>query len=230
MVARIANSQSTLLRGALMMALMGLGGCSMMPWHHKDQEPPAPTSEEPAGEVINPDIERREVKVPKIKSQDFEVGAYAGMLSVQDLQSHLIYGGRAAYHVTEDFFLEGEYARSQVSDEVRREIGQPFFPQQVIGLSTYGLNVGYNLLPGEVFAGTRYAMNSTVYVLLGGGDTNFNDEDFLTYNLGFGIKVLPTDWLSVRLEARDRLWQSDLLGSKKLTNNFETTLGLAFFF
>jgi outer membrane beta-barrel protein len=226
------------LRLAACAALLAtLCSCSLLQGRHQQPQPqPQPSTnqqppdDEPSGEVINPDIARRHITVPKIKTSNLEVGLFTGIISVESLQSHLIYGTRLDYHVSEDFFLEGEYAHSQVSDQVRREIGQPFFPQEVIGLDTYGVSLGYNLLPGEVFAGTRYAMNSTLYLLIGGGNTSFNDEDFLTYNAGFGLKVLPTDWLSVRLEARDRLWNSDVLGSKKMTNNFETTLGIACYF
>lgn len=213
--------------------LLSLGGCTLFrPRAEAPPDPnaPATASEQPDAQVITPEIERRAVKVPKIRSQDFEAGVFTGILSTQDLQSDLIYGVRGAYHVTEDFFLEGEYARSKVSDEVRRTIGQPFFPKPVVDLSTYGLSVGYNLLPGEVFVGTRYAMTSVVYLLGGVGNTRFNGEDYLTYSGGFGLKVLPRDWLALRLEARDRLWQSDLLGRSKLTNNFELTLGLAAYF
>jgi len=36
--------------------------------------------------------------------------------------------------------------------------------------------------------------------------------------------------MSIRLEARDRLWNSDLLGEPQLTNNLEMTLGMAVYF
>jgi outer membrane beta-barrel protein len=211
----------------VLLLAVGLSGCSL--FHHKSDEPVLP-GEEPPGTVIEPDVARRQVKVPKIRSQDFEIGAYTGILSVQDLQSALTYGVRAAYHVSEDFFLEADYGRGTVSDEVRRVIGQPFFPSEYEPLSTYSLTVGYNLLPGEVFLGTRHAMTSTFYVLAGAGNTSFNNEDFLTYNAGFGLKVLPLDWLSVRVEARDRAFTSDLLGTRHFTNNLETTVGLAAYF
>ncbi len=42
--------------------------------------------------------------------------AYAGILNVQDFGSNPVYGVRAAYHVTEDFFLEGVYGRSELGE------------------------------------------------------------------------------------------------------------------
>jgi outer membrane beta-barrel protein len=239
------HSTARLLAGCLLAAAAGLGGCSLRPSHSE------PSTSGDAGAsaavdtrsdqdkiadgivqrpIVDPNIERRKITVPRIRSSNIETGLFAGVLNTQDLQSSLIYGARAAYHVTEDFFLEAEYARSTVSDKVRREIGQPFFPQENMDLSTYGVDLGYNVLPGEVFFGTRRAMTSTIYLIGGVGNTSFNSEDYLTYSAGFGIKVLPTDWLSIRLEARDRIWQSDLLGSKELTNNLETTLGVAAYF
>ena len=58
--------------------------------------------------------ERREVKVDDIDSENFEIGAYGGILDIQDFGSNAVYGVRAAYHVTEDFFIEGLYGRSEL--------------------------------------------------------------------------------------------------------------------
>ena len=219
----------------------GLSGCALWPSHTPPVTSDATTTGAPAssttaadkadqGPIVDPNVARRPVTVPHIKSSDYESGLYVGVLSTQELESALTYGARVAYHINEDLFVEGEYGRSSVSDEVRREIGQPFFPKESMDLSTYGLSLGYNFLPGEVFFGSRRAFTSTFYLLGGVGDTNFDDEDYLTYSAGFGIKVLPSDHLSFRLEARDRIWQSDLLGSKEVTNNLEMTLGFSAYF
>lgn len=225
---------------AVVLAPVLLSGCALWPiWpfgpkekaeDEKKKDEPVLSTEGPSEPVIDPEVARREVKVPKIDTENYEVSLFTGVISVEDLQSHLIYGVRGAYHLSEDFFVEAEYGRSEVSDEVRRTIGQPFFNHQHIPMNTYGLAIGYNLLPGELFAGTKYALTSDLYVLGGAGDTNFNHEHYLTYNVGMGVKLLPTDWLSIRLEARDRIWESDLLGKDKVTNNFEATLGVGVFF
>ncbi|THD04449.1 hypothetical protein B1810_05445 [Panacagrimonas perspica] len=199
-----------------------------------DEEPvkqePVISSEGTLDPVIDPDVARREVIVPRIDTENYEVGTFLGVLSVEDLESHPIYGVRAAYHLSEDFFVEAEYGRSEASDQIRRTIGQPFFPKKTVSLDTYGVNIGYNLLPGELFLGSSRAISATMYVLGGAGDTQFNNEHYLTYNAGMGLKLLPTDWLSLRLEMRDRMWESDLLGKDKFTHNFEATLGVAAFF
>ncbi len=219
---------------------LSTSGCALWNriWMSKDEPPeeeqkkeePVISSEGTLDPVIDPDVARREVIVPRIDTENYEVGTFVGILSVEDLESHPIYGIRAAYHLSEDFFVEGEFGRSEVSDQIRRTIGQPFFPKKTVSLNTYGINIGYNLLPGELFLGSSRAVSATMYVLGGAGDTSFNNEHYLTYNAGMGVKLLPTDWLSLRLEMRDRIWESDLLGKDKITHNFEATLGVAAFF
>ncbi len=213
------------------LAALVLPGCALWPFGDDPApEGPVVAAEAPDEPVIDAEVERRDVVVPSIDTENFEVGLYAGVLGTEDLQSDAVWGLRAAYHVTEDFFLEAHYARSKVSDEVRREIGQPFFPEQELDLGAWGVSVGYNFLPGEVFLGGERAWTSTMYLLLGAGNTRFNSENFRTVHVGFGAKVLPTDWLSLRLEARDNIWESDVLGSSRITHNFEFTLGFAVFF
>lgn len=208
------------------------GGCSLMPWSQREEPSGQPVLEEepPPGQVIEPQVDRREIVVPRIDTENFEIGLYAGVLSVEDFGSEAVYGLRAAYHVTEDFFLEGAYAASQVSDSSFRNVGLPIFPDEETDLNTYSFSLGYNFLPGEVFVGTRYAMTSAMFFVAGAGSTDFADENRLTYNLGFGLRVLPRDWLSLRLEARDNIFESDLLGKNEFKHNFELNLGFAVFF
>ncbi len=235
------NARSALPQfAAILLLTLSTSGCALWSrlWTPKEEPPPEePKKEEPVissegtlDPVIDPDVARREVIVPRIDTENYEVGAFAGVISVEDLESHPIAGIRAAYHLSEDFFVEGEYGRSEVSDQIRRTIGQPFFPHKTVPLDTYGISIGYNLLPGELFVGSSRAVSATMYLLGGAGDTSFNHEHYLTYNAGMGVKLLPTDWLSLRLEMRDRIWESDLLGKDKLTHNFEATFGVAAFF
>lgn len=218
-------------RKTCLMALLAAlaSGCSLMPWADRGDD--AALEEEPLrGSVIEPQIERREVTVPRIDTENFEIGLYAGVLSVEDFSSDPVYGLRAAYHMTEDFFLEAAYAASQVSDASFRRVGLPIFPEEDEDLRSYRFSLGYNFLPGEVFVGTSYAMTSAMYFIAGAGNTDFVDESRLTWNLGFGLRVLPTDSLSLRLEAKDNVFESDLLGENAFKHNFELNLGFAWFF
>jgi hypothetical protein len=42
--------------------------------------------------------------------------------------------------------------------------------------------------------------------------------------------VLPSDWLAVHIQVQDRVFQSDLLGVTKLTNNIEMSVGTTVYF
>lgn len=181
-------------------------------------------------QVISPEIDRRDIVVPKIDTEDFEVGIYAGILSIENFGSEPVTGLRAAYHVTEDFFFELSYGVSEVSDTNFRRFGISLFPEETQDVTYYDAALGYKILPGEVFILNRWAFTSDMYIKLGAGNTQMVDEDFLTYNLGFGLRVLPTDWLSLRFEAVDHFFETDLLGDSEFTNNFEFNFGIAFFF
>ena len=149
---------------------------------------------------------------------------------MEDFGSNVVYGARVGYHITEDFFVEGSFARSTVSDESFRNFAITIFEQSEEDLYYYNLALAWNVFPGEVFVWKNHAFTSSVYLIGGAGNTNFNDEDFFTVNVGFGVRILPLDFLSLRFEVRDYLFSSDLLGESKTTNNLELTGNVGFFF
>jgi len=183
-------------------------------------------------QVIQPELERRDVKVPHINADDIEVGFYSGILSMENFSAQSVKGVRLAYHVTEDFFVEGAYARSTISDEFYRSRAFPItgFDQQEEDLTYYNLSLGYNVLPGEIFLGRRWAMASAFYIIGGIGTTEFAHESYATFNFGGGYRILLNDWLALHIDMRDYVFDSDLLGQNKRTNNFEATVGMTVFF
>ena len=94
----------------------------------------------------------------------------------------------------------------------------------------YNLDFGWNFLPGEIFLGRNRAFPSALYVIGGVGGTRFAGDDYFTLNLGFGVRLLITDWLAIRLDARDHRFATDLLGNRKAVNNLEGHLGFTVFF
>lgn len=181
-------------------------------------------------QVIKPDIYRRDIVVPKIDTEDFEITAFYGVLDVEDFGSEPVYGIRAAYHVTEDFFIEATYGESEVSDDSFRRLGLPLFPQETQDVEYYALSIAYNILPGEVFLGRNAALSSAFYILAGVGNVEFINEDEFAYHFGAGIKILPTDWLSMRIDFRDYIYETDLLGENEFTHNLEASFNLGVFF
>jgi len=176
--------------------------------------------------------ERREVKVNDIDTENFEVGGYAGVLNVQDFGTNAVYGVRAAYHVTEDFFIEGVYGQSTLGETSFERLSGDvqLLTDSERDFSYYNLSVGYNILPGEAFVGRKYAFRGGLYLVAGAGSSDFAGDQRFTVSGGFGYRMAATDWLSMRIDVRDYVFQSDLLGSNETLHNLEFTGGLTVFF
>jgi outer membrane beta-barrel protein len=188
---------------------------------------PTPQTQTATEQVIVPGITRRDIKLPRFPSNDFSIGTFVGTYSTQNFGSSVVGGLRLGYHITEDFFAEGVVAQTQVSDANYRQIlpGGVFATEQE-SLSYYNLSVGYNVLPGEVFWGSKRAWPFSLYVIGGVGSTSFNQQRRATFNFGSGLRVYFTDSISMQLDARDHVYSLDLLGKNQTTQNLELTIGL----
>ena len=240
----------TRVRGLLLTALLLtlLPGCATVHrWHEHRAEvraakeearaeaaqanPSAGTDSVPPG-VVQPQIERRNVKVPKIRSSNFEVGAHYGVMSIEDFGSHPAYGLDLAYHMTEDLFVRAEVGRATGGLTSFETLGGNIrlLTEGERRFTYYDLGLGYNFLPGEAFFGRSRAMTSSFYVIGGAGATQFAGDKKFTVVVGGGYQVLPTDRLAVHVGFEDHMFQTDLLGAEKLTNNLEAGLGIAVYF
>jgi outer membrane beta-barrel protein len=227
------------IRVLLLTALLaGLSGCaSVRSWfHHRAQPAPAAGDESQdqsaPPRVIEPEVARRRITVPKIRSSNIELGATYGVLSIEDFGSHPVYGLIAAYHITEDFFFQGEAGRSRGGRTSFETLGGnvQLLTQSERHFTYYDLSLGYNFLPGEAFLGRGIALTSAFYLLGGIGSTDFAGDTKFTVNFGAGYRVVPTDWLAVHITVQDRVFQSSILGTTKLTNNLEARIGTTVFF
>jgi outer membrane beta-barrel protein len=190
-------------------------------------------AQKPANEqVIEPQVDRREVRLPRFPSKDFEIGTFAGVFSTQDFGAAPVVGLRAGYHITEDFFAQATFGRTKITDETFRLIfpGGGVFPTETVRLTYYNLSVGVNVLPGEVFIGRNIAKASQIYLIGGVGSTKVNDQNRQTVNIGFGTRVYFNDKFAVQVDVRDHVFSLDLLAKRKSMQNLELTAGLTYFF
>jgi outer membrane beta-barrel protein len=197
------------------------------------QTTPAPApAPAPPEQVIVPQVERRDVKLPRFASNDFSLGLFAGTYATQNFGTSGVSGVRLGYHITEDIFVEGTYGRSKVSDEDFRKIfpigGIFVTPRQKLNYTN--VVAGYNLLPGEVFFGKRLAKASQGYILAGVGSTDFAGQKRQTLTAGFGLRVVFNDWFAMQADVRDHVYSLDLLGKRSSTQNLEVTAGLTVYF
>ena len=217
----------------LIIALIGLSGCAATKnlFGIGPEEAPPPSTE-PPGQVIDPQVERREIKEPKIDREDFEVGGFVGIFSIEDFGTNVVYGVRLAYHVTEGFFIEGTVGQTEgglTSYEILSG-GAPIISDDERTLTYYNLSLGYNLLPGEGFIGEGRAYNTNFYLIAGLGSTSFAGDDRFTVNFGAGFRFLFTDSIALHLDFRDHMFDIDILGEDKTAHNLEATIGVTVFF
>jgi outer membrane beta-barrel protein len=182
--------------------------------------------------TISMQVERREVKVPKIRAKDIELGGYYGEISIQDFGAQPVAGARFDYHISEDLFFEATYGRAKGG-----RTSFEYLSGNVQLLSNaerrftyYNLSLGYNFLPGEVFIGRNLAMTSALYMIGGMGNVTFAGDQNFAVNFGAGFRVLPTDWLALHIDVQDLVFKSNDIGVYQLKNNLQATIGATVFF
>ena len=218
---------SVLLKGGI------IAGCLVL-W----APPTFADADDPVGElksqpqVIEPEVDRREPRRRKIDTEDFEIGGFFGLLSVEDFGTNAVYGATLAYHVSESFFIEGSYGVSDTEETAFERLsgGAPLLTDDQRQFSYYNVSLGFNILPGEAFLTRNRAFNTSFYFIAGLGSTDFAGDNHFTVNFGFGGRVFPNDWLALRLDVRDFMFDIDILGRQKTTHNLQGTLGITIFF
>ena len=188
----------------------------------------APEREQP----IEPAMERRQLDEALIDTEDFEVGAFAGLMSIQDFGVNAVIGARMAYHVTERFFLEAAYGQTEADKTSYERLSGSveLLSGDERTLTYYNVSLGYNLFPGEVFVTRSRTYNTDLYLIAGIGSTRFAGDDRFTLNGGLGYRVLLADWLAVHLDVRDHVFDVDLLGEETTNHNLELHGGMTVFF
>ena len=182
--------------------------------------------------LIEPDVTPAPVTEALIDTENFEIGAFVGVLNIEDFESSLLYGGKLTYHLSESFFFEagvgfaegGETSFEKLAGNVE------VLTDSERDYSYYNINLGYNVLPGEAFFTENYAFNTNFYLIAGAGATDFAGDTRFTLNAGAGYQVLLTDSVAVQIGVRQHYYRIDVLGAEKTSMNTEVSTGLSVFF
>lgn len=180
---------------------------------------------------LNPNIDRRDISEFDIDSENLEVGIFGGIISIEDFSSSPNAGMRLSYHVNENMFVEASYAQA-TAGETSFEVlsgGLPFLTEDQRDYTYYDISAAYNL-NGEVFFHDDLVFNTDFFVIVGAGATEFGGEERFTLNAGAGYRILVTDYLSVRFDVRDYVFNSDIIGPEKSVHNLTLTLSTSIFF
>ncbi len=184
--------------------------------------------------IFDPKVVRREVKREAIDNENWELGVYSGVISIEDFGVNQLTGARVAYHVTEDFFIEASYAESEagLSSFERLNGNVVLLPvgSDQRKYSQYNIGLGFNILPGEGFIGENLAFTSSLYLLTALGSTEFAGEHRSTIMIGGGYRVLLTDWFALHLTLKEHLYDIELIGNSKTAHDLEISSTISFFF
>lgn len=185
--------------------------------------------------LIEPFILRLDLDEAEIDTENFEVGAFFGQISIEDFGVNDVYGATVAYHVTEDFFLEAAYADSELESPIEEDFVGGISLAGELDYNYYNLSLGWNFLPGEVFVWKDWAFNSQLYLIGGVGVTEYYGEKDTTFNVGAGYRLILLDWLALHLDFRDHVFKRDRLRQlgeqdEKVVNNLEMRFGMSVFF
>ena len=192
------------------------------------EEPQSSTTQQ---SVIEAQVQRRDINEANIDSENFELGLFVGVISIEDFSSSSVLGARLAYHITENVFVEAAYGQTeagQTSFEILSG-GAPFLSEEARDYRYYNVALGYNL-NGETFITRNWVFNSATYFTLGAGSTEFGSDERFTLSFGAGYRLLLTDYFALHFDLRDHIFNSELIGEEKTTHNIEYGLGATFFF
>lgn len=181
---------------------------------------------------IKPIIERKNVLDDVLDSENFEIGIQGGLLSIEDFESSSWISGHLAYHITEYFYVKARYglADAGTTSFERLSNTSPLLTDEQRELTYYGLNIGYNIMPGEIFLGKNLAFNSVFSVELGAGTTEFAGDDNFTVNLSTNYRVFINDWVAWDIGVSDYIFDTTITGETKTTHNLNFTTGFAVYF
>lgn len=181
---------------------------------------------------ISPIVERKDVLDDVLDSENFEIGLQGGLLSIEDFESSGWVSAHLAYHVTEYFYVKARYGLAEAGTTSFEKLSNtsPLLTDEQRELTYYGLNVGYNLMPGEIFLGKGLAFNSVFSVELGAGTTEFAGDDNFTVNLSTNYRVFINDWFAWDIGVSDYIFDTIVTGETKTTHNLNFTTGFAVYF
>ena len=182
--------------------------------------------------VYDPEVERRTIDEDLIDVNDLELGLSFGVLNIEDFGSSSVVGAKLTYHISEHYFFTAAVGQSKAGETSYERLagGAELLTDSQRELRYYGLNLGYNLFPGEAFLGDGRAINTSLYLLAGVGSTSFADDDYFTWHIGAGYRFVPLDWLAVSIDFQDHVFEHEILGESLQTHNLELSTSITVFF
>lgn len=182
-------------------------------------------------EVVKPPERTERARRAAIDSGSFEVGLYAGALSVEDFSTQLATGLTLSYHISSRFMVQALYAQSDIERATFEEIADgDFLSDSDRTFERMSVLAGYRLTEGRSFLGGERRFNSYIYALAGPSRVSFAGEDNTGLALGLSYKTVLHHRVTLNLDMRNITVRRSFLGDEKTTHNTELALGLNLMF
>lgn len=181
--------------------------------------------------IIEPKKDVSFAKAAAIDNERFELGLYAGYLTVEEFNSNPVLGVSFSYHVIPQFMLQANYGESEVDRATFEENALGDFVREDERTFKYSnVLAGYRALRGRSFFGRNSKYNSDIYLLAGFGRVSFAGDANTSFVIGSSYRVVLTDSLTVNFDFRGHSVERDFLNENKRTFNSELALGVNFLF
>ncbi len=166
------------------------------------------------------------------KALRHELTIFGGMYSADLLSSWALVGGAYTFHFSEALGLEASFGYTRTRSALIRTI------ENSRGITLLHLDGRVFIYTGHLLWSLAYGKvrwfggsisRFDFYVALGGGITDNQTANGLTFSGGFGLKFFFGDWFAIRLDLRDQVLQQEILGETSIVQNLSATLGFSVF-
>ncbi len=169
-----------------------------------------------------------------INNEIFELGAFVGIVNIEDFTSEMVPGISLTFRASEDFFIQYNYlqiSKVDLSLYEEQEGAPVYFTGKSRKFSHYDLLVGYNIFQGEFFKAEAKTSLSSLYVVLGAGETSFGEESRFSYTAGLGYQIGLTKHLNFNVDFKNYIYNSSvILDQDKTVNTTQISSGINYIF
>ncbi|WP_052750225.1 outer membrane beta-barrel domain-containing protein [Arsukibacterium sp. MJ3] len=181
---------------------------------------------------IEPEIAQSAVTPAQLDTENVVIALRGGAIAIEDFGSSALVALQLSYHINEDFYVSAEYAQAKagLTSYERLSGVAPLLTDSEREWRYYGAELGYVMLPGQVYLGRDYAINTGWSLFAGAGNVDFAGDKVFAVKVGSQLRLYLTDWLALDLVVNDYVFETTILAESKTTHNLNVALGVAVYF
>lgn len=181
--------------------------------------------------IIEPKKDVPVAKSAAIDDEQFELGLFAGFLSIEEFNTNPVWGASLTYHIAPRFIAQINYGFSEIDrSNTEADAGEGINFVSTRDVEYYNILAGYRLLRGRSFIGKQQKYNSDLYLLLGVGSLELSDNSNSSIVFGTSYRTVLTDELTFNIDFRGHLADLEFANTETSSFNTELSFGLNFLF